>query len=294
MPFRGELSAFLTACFWTGSAMLFASATKWAGSFQVNITRLILAAAYLALLVVLAGLDLTMSPSQILNLSLSGIVGLSLGDTFLFRAFREIGARVTMLIMSLAPAIAAGLAYCIVGETLSIAGIAGISATVLGICIVILDRRPAGTPGVTASGILYAVLAATGQGAGLVLAKMAFRESVINGFVATFVRIIASIIVLLPVAMMTKRYVHPYRMYREQAKAFWLTAAGSILGPFLGISFSLIAIEYTKVGVAATIMALVPVLMLPLVRIVYKEQLSWRAILGAFVAVGGVGVLFLR
>jgi drug/metabolite transporter (DMT)-like permease len=73
-----------------------------------------------------------------------------------------------------------------------------------------------------------------------------------------------------------------------------LTALGSILGPFFGISFSLIAVEHTSVGIAATIMALVPVLMLPLVRLIYKEQLSWRAILGASVAVGGVAVLFLR
>jgi drug/metabolite transporter (DMT)-like permease len=62
----------------------------------------------------------------------------------------------------------------------------------------------------------------------------------------------------------------------------------------LGISFSLIAIEHTKVGIAATIMAMVPILMLPLVRVFLKEKLSWRAIVGAFVAVGGVAMLFLR
>jgi drug/metabolite transporter (DMT)-like permease len=73
-----------------------------------------------------------------------------------------------------------------------------------------------------------------------------------------------------------------------------LTIGGAIFGPYLGITFSLIAIMYTKVGIAATLIATVPILMLPLVRIIYKERLSWHAIVGACVAVGGVAILFLR
>ena len=71
-----------------------------------------------------------------------------------------------------------------------------------------------------------------------------------------------------------------------------LTALGSVFGPFLGISFSLIAVKHTKVGIAATIMALVPILMLPLVRFIYEEKLTWRAIIGAFLAFVGVALLF--
>ena len=276
--------------------MAFASATKRAGSFQVNITRLVLAAIYLILVSAVFQLDVRLSWMQILNLSLSGIVGLSLGDTFLFKAFREIGARVSMLVMSTAPAIAAGLAYLFLGEDLSPMGVIGIVVTVAGVSLVVLDRRNSGSErvSVSTSGLVYAALAAAGQGGGLVLAKLAFREGDVNGFVATGVRIIASLVLLLPAALMTKRYQNPIRMFLQDRQAFWQTALGSVLGPFLGISFSLIAIEYTKVGIAATIMALVPILMLPLVRFVYKERLTWRAILGAVVAVAGVAVLFLR
>jgi len=76
--------------------------------------------------------------------------------------------------------------------------------------------------------------------------------------------------------------------------SFALTALGALLGPFLGISFSLIAIAHTDVGVAATIMATVPILMLPLVRIMYREHLTPKAVGGAFLAVAGVALLFLR
>ena len=276
--------------------MVFASATKRVGSFQVNITRLILAALYLVLLIALMQLDVNLSSTQVLNLGISGVVGLALGDTFLFKAFQEIGARISMLIMSVAPAIAATIAYFVLAETVSAVGVLGIAITVFGVSIVVLHRGADASQRIslTTSGIVYAALAAVGQGAGLVLAKMAFREAELNGFVASAVRIIASLVLLLPVAVMTKRYNNPLRIFTRDRKAFWLTALGSVLGPFLGISFSLIAIEHTKVGIAATIMAIVPILMLPLVRIVSKEKLTWRAVLGTFTAVAGVAVLFLR
>jgi drug/metabolite transporter (DMT)-like permease len=296
MPFLGELSALCTACLWSCGALAFAAATRRAGSFQVNVTRLILAAIYLVLLITAARLDVNLSSTQVLNLSLSGVVGLTLGDTFLFKAFQEIGARVTMLIMSIAPAVAALLAYFVLGETLSVFGVIGITITILGVSIVVTDRGGVASQRIalTTSGIVYAALAAAGQGSGLILAKMAFQEGEVNGFVATAVRIIASLVLLLPFALMTKRYSNPVRMFAQDRRAFFLTALGSVLGPFLGISFSLIAIAHTKVGIAATIMALVPILMLPLVRIIYKEKLAWRAVLGAFTAVAGVAVLFLR
>ncbi len=296
MPFAGELSALVTAVLWSFSALVFASATQRLGSFTVNITRLILAAAYLIAIILILQLDVNLSSTQVFNLGISGFIGLTLGDTFLFRAFREIGARVTMLIMSVAPAIAAVLAFFVLDERLAPLGIAGIIITVAGITIVVLERNVGsqGAPLITATGIVFAFLAAVGQGAGLVFAKMAFVEGEVNGFVATAVRIVASLIFLLPVALLTKRYRNPVSVYRADQRGFLLTALGSVLGPFLGISFSLIAIEYTSVGIAATIMATVPVLMLPVIRIVYKEKSGLRAVIGAVTAVVGVAVLFLR
>jgi drug/metabolite transporter (DMT)-like permease len=123
---------------------------------------------------------------------------------------------------------------------------------------------------------------------------VAFRDAELDSFVAAAVRIVASLAILLPFALMTKRYSNPLRTFTQEKQAFWLIVLGSVLGPFLGISFSLIAIKHAKVGIAATIMALVPILILPIVRIVHKEKLTWRAVLGAFTAVAGVAVLLLR
>lgn len=276
--------------------MMFAGAIRRIGSVQVNVVRLIIAAVLLMVTILVANLNIRLSFGQYAYLSISGCIGLVFGDTFLFKSFHVNGARISMLIMSLAPAISAILAYIILGEMLSVWGIVGIIVTTAGIVLVVVSNQQSEYTKVklTRNGLLYGFLGALGQGAGLVFARLAFVEGDINGFVATFVRIAASLVVLLPLTLMTGRIKNPIGVFWNDKRALMLTIGGAIFGPYLGITFSLIAIMYTKVGIAATLIATVPILMLPLVRIIYKERLSWHAIVGACVAVGGVAILFLR
>jgi drug/metabolite transporter (DMT)-like permease len=276
--------------------MMFAGAIRRIGSVQVNVVRLIIAAVLLIVTILVANLSIRLSFGQYAYLGISGCIGLVFGDTFLFKSFHVNGARISMLIMSLAPAISAILAYIILGEMLSVWGIVGIIVTTAGIVLVVVSNQQSEHTKVklTRIGLLYGFLGALGQGAGLVFARLAFVEGDINGFVATFVRIAASLVVLLPLTLMTGRIKNPIRVFWDDKRALMLTIGGAIFGPYLGITFSLIAIMYTKVGIAATLIATVPILMLPLVRIIYKERLSWHAIVGACVAVGGVAILFLR
>jgi drug/metabolite transporter (DMT)-like permease len=294
MPYTGELSALLTAAFWSGSAMVFSAATVRAGAIPVNVVRLILAALYLALLVPILGFSVSMSAGQAALLALSGVIGLAFGDSFLFKAFGELGARETMLIMSTSPAVAALLAWFFLHETLSPWGILGILVTLAGVAFVVSGKHAGPAAPFAWRGVTYAALAAIGQGVGLIFAKMAFNEGEINGFVATLVRILASLVVMIPLGAAESRSARSFSVFRTDPGALGLTALGAVLGPFLGISFSLIAVAHTDVGVAATIMATVPIMMLPLVRIVNREPLTLKAVGGAFLAVGGVAILFLR
>ena len=92
---------------------------------------------------------------------------------------------------------------------------------------------------------------------------------------------------------MTHRFTKPVNVYVNDKKAFLFTVIGSILGPYFGITLSLVSITYAKIGIASTLMATVPIIMLPMVRFYYKEKLSWIAIGGAFIAVAGIAMLFL-
>jgi len=297
MPFLGEISALLTALFWSMSPLFFTAAINRVGMVTVNITRLTFALIFLVASVIVMQYSVSLSPMQYALLSLSGFLGLVFGDSFMFKAFQRIGARITMLVMALSPAIATFAAYFILGEELPVLGLVGIAVTLAGIVWVVAERSGDGkeTPhAVTKIGLFYAFIGATGQGLGLVVAKLAFQESPVNGLVATLIRIAAAWVLLLPIVAMTKNFKSPFVTFRTERRALWLTIGGAVVGPFIGITFSLIAVAHTQVGVAATIMATVPIVMLPLLRIFYKERLTWKAVAGAFVTVGGVVLLFLK
>lgn len=294
MPFVGELSALVTAILWSGTALVFSSAIARVGSTQVNITRMLIALVLLAASIAILQPAIDLDAWQIVLLAISGAVGLVFGDTFLFRAFQEVGPRISMLVMSLAPALSSIFAYVFLGEIMSWWAIAGMVVTIAGITIVVLERQPAeAAHAMNPAGVFYAVLGALGQAGGLIFAKQAFMIGEVNAFVATFIRIAASVLIITPVMYFTGRYANPFVAYRGQGRALLLTATGAVIGPWLGITFSLIAVANAQVGVAATIMAMPPILMLPMLVLVFKQRLNWVAYLGALLAVAGVGMLFL-
>lgn len=296
MMYLGELSALLTACLWTGSALSFAAATVRAGAVNVNVTRMLAALVFLAVTVGVLGLPLDLTTVQVVFLSLSGVVGFAFGDTFLFRSYEHNSARITSLIMSTAPAVSALFGFVLLDERLSAFGWLGMAVTLGGIALVIQEGRNGAAQArqFTRAGVIFALLAAIGQAGGLVLAKKAFMIGPVHGVVATFVRLAAAVAVILPWNVWVGTYRTPRKVFAADRTALALTLLGAFLGPFLGVTFSLIAISNTTVAIAATIMATVPVLMLPTVRIVHRESLTWRSVVGAVIAVLGVALLFIR
>lgn len=292
----GEIAALITALLWSGTSIVFTEASVRVGSFYVNVTRLLFAMICLAATIIIFQIDINLSTAQIMNLVLSGIIGLVIGDTFLFKAFQNIGARLSMLIMALAPGISALFAFFFLGEKIPFVGILGIIITIIGISIVVLHRqeKPVSNYKIDYVGIFYAFMGAVGQAGGLIFAKYAFNESEINGFVAAFIRISSAVIFIYPLFLLAKRIKNPFSVFKNNKAALIYTMIGSFIGPFLGITFSLISISHTKVGIASTLMSTVPIIMLPMVRFYYKEKLTWVSILGAFLAVGGIALLFLR
>jgi drug/metabolite transporter (DMT)-like permease len=296
MPYLGEIAALITAVLWSITSIVFTEASLKVGSLLVNVTRLILAFVYLTITILVMQFDINMSFSQFMNLAISGFIGLVFGDGFLFKSFQYIGARISMLIMALVPAMSTLMAFVFLGETITFIAVIGIFITLFGIAIVVLERgnKIEGKTNISFRGIFYGFLGAVGQAVGIIFAKQAFIEGPINGFVATQVRIVSSLIFFLPLFAFVKQIKHPVKIFRADSKAFLFTSIGSLVGPFLGITFSLIAISNTKVGVASTLMATVPIIMLPLVHFYYKEKLTLISIFGALIAVFGIALLFVK
>jgi len=296
MEFAGEISALATAFCWSITSYAFTNASRRIGALQVNIDRMAFASIIIIFIIAIFGISLTLTFNQVTNLVISAIFGLVLGDSFLFKSFQLIGARLGVIMMALVPVLSSVLAFFFLNEVISYLGMFGMLLTLAGILIVVIEKNQNTDNNISTNkiGIFYGFLGALGQASGLIFAKFAFQGGDLNGFSASFIRLFSASLIILPLAATFRRYKNPVRIYSKDSYSRKVILIGTIFGPVLGITLSLVAIEYTKVGIASTLMATMPIIMLPISRFYFKEKLEWKAIIGAFVAVVGAAIIFLR
>jgi len=292
----GEFAALFTACCWTATALAFESASNKVGSIAVNLLRLILAFIYLtifSLVIRHMALPLDATGSMWTWLSISGFIGFVIGDLFLFESYTIIGSRISMLIMTTVPVISALLSWLMMGETLTFLNFTGMALTIGGIAIVIVNRGGRGEKTFSIAhsmkGILFAFVGAVGQAVGLVFSKIGMGSY--NAFAATQIRIITGIIGFTIVITFWRKWRNVGSAVKN-VPAMKRIIVGSIFGPFLGVSFSLFAVQHANTGVASTIMAIVPVLIIPAAVIFLKQKVTIKEVIGAVISVTGVALLF--
>jgi drug/metabolite transporter (DMT)-like permease len=297
MAFIGEIAALFTSFCWSLSAIGFSQSTERVGSLVTNRVRVLLAMLLLILInAVLYGqpIPLHAGASRWAWLGISGIIGLSLGDAFLFQAYKEIGARLGLLLLSLAPVFGAAIAWIFFGQALNLIQIAGMVITLAGISWVVMARPTAQSENVrhvTGRGVLFGVLAALGQATGLVLSQQGMIGN-FSPFAGTLIRMFAAFITLWIVAGFQKQAGSTVMAMRRQPTAFGWVAFGAFFGPVIGVSASLLAVQHADIGVASTLMALPPVFILPVSYFFFKERFGWQVIAGTLIAIAGVALLF--
>jgi drug/metabolite transporter (DMT)-like permease len=282
----GEITALFTAVCWMISSLFFEIASKRVGSVVVNLLKLCL---------ILHGqaFPLNATPHAWVWLSLSGLAGFVLGDVFLFRAYVVIGSRISMLIMATAPLITAVIGWLVMHETLTPLAMLGMGLTIAGIALVVLERNPGENQfklSYAPRGLLYAFGGATGQAIGLVLSK--YGMGTYDPVSATQIRQIAGIGGMLLVGLLFKNLGRVKPALQERATLKPLLV-GSFFGPTLGVSLSLFAVQHTSAAIAATLMATVPILIIPPAIFLFKEKVTLKEGLGALLAVSGVVLLFM-
>jgi len=226
-------------------------------------------------------------------LALSGLVGFVIGDLFLFKAFTVIGSRLSMLVMTLVPPIAAFTGWLLMGEVLTWLNIAGMTLTISGIALVIFHKHsgkalPADR--IPLKGLLFALGGAAGQAVGLVLSKFGMQDY--DPFSATQIRVMAGIIGFAILISFFRRWLAVGKATGNRP-AMALMLLGATFGPFLGVSSSLIAVQNTATGIASTIMAITPILIIPPTMIFFKQSVSWKEVFGAVISVCGVALFFI-
>ena len=300
----GETAAVVTAALWTSCSILFASAGRRIGALSVNAYRIIMATMLLGVthLILFHTILPPADGYQWFYMGLSGVAGLALGDFGYFGALVFLGPRRGVLLMAMAPIFAVLSGYFILGEVLSPWNLIGIIVTLSGVLWVILEKEihthePPIPTRQKVYGILSGLGGAVGQGLGLVVSKYGMLvagsqgSGPLNTLSATLIRMMVAAAVVWLLVAASGRLPRVLAARRDCA-AIRRTFAGAVTGPFIGVWLSMVAVTYAMAGVAATLMALMPVMVIPILWLLYRQKTSLRGIAGAGVAVVGVAILF--
>ena len=297
MILLGQLAALGTAFCWSLTAIFFSYSGRLVGSAVVNRSRLLFAFFLVALThLIIQGsiMPLDAEPFRWGWLALSSILGLVLGDTFLFQAFVLVGPRLSTLMMASVPILSTFMAWIFLGESVTAAQMAGILLTVAGIAWVVTERR---TDRVVVRekkyvrGLAFAFLGALGQAANLIAAKYALVDD-FPAISASLIRILVAMVILWTVAAFQGQVRFTINQWKNR-DAFRAILGGTIAGPYIGIWLSLVAVQLAPVGLAATLMALPPIILIPIERIFYGVKVSSRGIIGTAAAMVGVALIFI-
>ncbi len=311
MSFIGINFALLATLSWSICIFPFTQAARRLGSESLNHFRLLLALLIVGMAAVFIQQEnfFQLFHSEYAGawfwLGLSGIIGLTIGDHFGFAMYAILGPRIGSVLTTFAPASTLLISYFVISEELSWIGILGMFITIVGVIWISLSRGerqliPDHGHGSIRKGIIFGLLAAICQGAGLVLAKRGMlAEHSLHGDVnpvhATFIRLLigtASIYLLSFLQGRLRTILIPIFKNKENGLRF--AVAGTFFGPVVGVTLSLFTVTFIKASVAQTIFSLVPVFALILSYFLLKERISVRSFIGVVVAIGGVIILIWR
>ena len=310
MRYLGEIISLGVSFSWTIAALASEIGSKRLGVFVMNVWRM---GVTLLLSALLLWLTLGVPYPAFAGVStwgwllLSGVVGYFFGDWCLFNSYLTIGSRMGQLLMTLAPMFAALSAWVMIGQTLAWTSLIAMAVTLSGIAISVLGRGTEGhhvSVNLPLKGLLFGVGAALGQGVGLVLSKIG-----LDHYEADILAASSSLPSVLPFASNMIRCVagllcfsawlilsgHAGRMCESlsERRGLLATMIAVFSGPFIGVGFSLMAVQHTAAGIASTLMATTPILILLPSKWLFHQPITLRAVVGAVISVVGVSLFFL-
>ena len=310
MTYIGELISIGVAFSWTATALLSEFGSKRLGNLTLNVLRMALALVFsLVLFMVVSGSPMPAgaTPEAMGWMLLSGLVGYVIGDFCLFQCYIIIGSRYGQLFMTLAPLSAALMAWITLGQQLSGSALLAMFITLLGIGISVLGRGEHHKVSLKLplNGVLFAIGAAMCQGIGLVLSKIGMEHyglAVPDGapatmeamlpFASTMIRAIIGAIGFIILLSVTKG-LGSLKPAVKDPKGMKYTALLTFFGPALGVSLSLMAVRYANAGIASTLMALAPVIIIAPDVLINKHKIKLKEIIGVLVSITGVAMFFL-
>jgi drug/metabolite transporter (DMT)-like permease len=282
------LVALASAASWALGTVLWRKIGEEISPYSMNLGKGVIGCLYLALVFLVIGIE-PISMQDFLILGASGILGITLGDTFFFKALMNLGPSLASLMGTLLPVSVAFSAVIFLSEKPSFLAWAGIFLTVGGVAWVLKQRIP-GNEIIKNKplGIKYRLLSILCMTAGVIFAKVGISS--VSAVEASFIRMawgVAGLIIWGIFNQELNNWIAPFKKPLLLKKVSFIV----LIIVFGGFWLSLVALKYTDASFANTLGSTSPLFVLPLASIVLKEKISMKAGLGAALAVGGVALI---
>lgn len=291
METLGCFFALASAFSWALSAILFRKLGEEAHPLGMNLVKCIIGLLYLWVMTLLIKKEQITLHDNIF-LAVSGLLGITIGDSLFFKALVGLGPRLTLLIETLSPAVTVAFAVMLLHERIYFVPIIGIIITISSVAWVAWRSCNSGEIRVNPSGFKYAILFVLCNSMGIILAKIGLVS--ISALQATFIRFFWGTIGLILWGGLTRQLNGWLTPFRKNYRLLRFILLAVFVATFGGFWLSLLAIKYTYVSIATILNSMAPVFILPMAAFMLKEKLTIQKIVGASAAIFGVILIFIR
>jgi len=286
----GIYSALLSAASWALGAILFKKISENISPFGMTLAKGLIGCVLLGIVYYIEGIS--MLPTNVLIiLFVSGVIGISVGDTLFFASLRNLGPKTQVILFMFGQVITAILGIVIFMEYPTPVQYAGISLTLIGVSSVLWTKIYSSSSNISTSikGVVYGLLAMILFSLSLILVKSVMDE--ISTIGATFYRILSGTVGIMAFGLFgnqIKDWVTPFKGDIKMILFFVMSVTIVMFG---GFWLSLVAIKYINIGVASALNATEPLFVLPFAYFIMKEKIEKIEIFGAVCSVMGIFLL---
>jgi drug/metabolite transporter (DMT)-like permease len=300
----GGFAALIAALLWAVAAIIFRRLGENIPPGELNLIKGSLAVLLMIATTLILNEALPIMPAlTIILLLISGIVGIGIGDTAYFESLNYMGSRLALLLGMIAPPLTGILAWLFFRETISLIGWLGIAITIGGVAWVITEEQSAENKIKInyKQGLKFAVIASLSQSIGAVISRYAMTEQgvTVSALQTAIIRLLAGIVYLIIFIAVSKKT--PFLWLRKDEHGSWISswklvrmiALVGFIGTYSAIWLQQVSIQYAPVAIAQTLLSTSPLFILPIIAL-RGEKLSFRAVVGAIIALAGIVLLFTR
>lgn len=291
-----NMAALGAALCWAAGGLIAIGPVRALGSVAFNRLRLLVVATGLLTAATLLDGWHTLDTGAVLTLALSGMLGIVMGDLALFWSLSRLGPRRNVVIYAANAPLTALLGWIVLGEALGSWTALGILLVTAGVMLAVALRSGSTHAWEAVQGNLLAavgvcLVAACGQAIGSVIAKPVMAAGA-DPVAAAAVRVATAALALTAIGLLPGQRLGFGPGLTPRIAL--LVAGNGFIGVGLGMTLLLVGLAHGNAGVVATLSALSPVLILPMLWGWTGQRPAPGAWIGAAVAVAGVALIVNR